>query len=133
MNKKTVNRRFEGDAVENEAVGFLQSEGVKILRKNYFCKTGEIDIVGTMKVPDIINPGIMTDVLIFFEVKYRKSQAADTAEAAVDLKKQKNICRVSDHYRMVNHIPEDTPVRFDVIAVNDKYISWYENAFEYVL
>ena len=127
-----INRRFEGGAVEEEAIGFLQSEGVKILQKNYFCKIGEIDIIGSVKAPDLNNPDKLSDVLVFFEVKYRKNTNADIAEAAVDYKKQRNICRVSDHYRMINHISDDTPVRFDVIAVNDKNIMWYENAFEYV-
>ena len=132
MNKRTINRRFEGGAVEEEAIGFLQSEGVKILQKNYFCKIGEIDNIGSVKAPDLDYPDKLSDVLVFFEVKYRKNTNADIAEAAVDYKKQRNICRVSDHYRMINHISEDTPVRFDVIAVNDKNIMWYENAFEYV-
>ena len=111
---------------------FLQSNNIKILCKNFRSKIGEIDIIGQGKAKDITNPGRQIDVIIFFEVKYRKTDRAGFAESAVDWKKQKTICRVSDYYRVVNNLSEDTPVRYDVIAVNDNTISWYENAFGYV-
>ena len=54
------------------------------------------------------------------------------AEAAVNVRKQQNICRVSDYYRMMKHISGDTQIRFDVIGVNGRTITLYENAFEYI-
>ena len=65
-------------------------------------------------------------------MKFRKTGKNDVAEAAVNIRKQRNICRVSDYYRMMNHISEDTQIRFDVIGVNDRTITLYENAFEYI-
>ena len=46
--------------------------------------------------------------------------------------KQKRICRVADYYRVVHHCMEDTPIRFDVVAVDGETINWVKNAFDYL-
>ena len=131
MSVKT-NKRKLGEEIEAQCVFYLQSKGVKILNKNYSCRFGEVDIIGLVKTPDLINPDMLTDTLVFYEVKFRKTGKNDVAEAAVNIRKQQNICRVSDYYRMMKHISEDTQIRFDVIGVNDRNITLYENAFEYI-
>ena len=127
-----TNKRKLGEEIEAECVFYLQSRGVKILNKNYSCRFGEVDIIGLVKTPDYNNPNMLKDTLVFYEVKFKKTGKNDVAEAAVNSRKQLNICRVSDYYRMMNHISEDTQIRFDVIGVNDRNITIYENAFEYI-
>ncbi len=127
-----TNKRQLGEEIEAECVFYLQSRGVKILNKNYSCRFGEVDIIGLVKTPDYNNPNMLKDTLVFYEVKFKKTGKNDVAEAAVNFRKQLNICRVSDYYRMMNHISEDTQIRFDVIGVNDRNITIYENAFEYI-
>ena len=127
-----TNKRKLGEEIEAECVFYLQSRGVKILNKNYSCRFGEVDIIGLVKAPDYNNPNMLKDTLVFYEVKFKKTGKNDVAEAAVNFRKQLNICRVSDYYRMMNHISEDTQIRFDVIGVNDRNITIYENAFEYI-
>ncbi len=127
-----TNKRKLGEEIEAECVFYLQSRGVKILNKNYSCRFGEVDIIGLVKTPDYNNPNMLKDTLVFYEVKFKKTGKNDVAEAAVNFRKQLNICRVSDYYRMMNHISEDTQIRFDVIGVNDRNITIYENAFEYI-
>ena len=40
--------------------------------------------------------------------------------------------QVADYYRLRHHCAEDTPVRFDVVAVDGEKICWIKNAFDYV-
>ena len=127
-----TNKRKLGEEIEAECVFYLQSRGVKILNKNYSCRFGEVDIIGLVKTPDYNNSNMLKDTLVFYEVKFKKTGKNDVAEAAVNFRKQLNICRVSDYYRMMNHISEDTQIRFDVIGVNDRNITIYENAFDYI-
>ena len=46
--------------------------------------------------------------------------------------KQRNICRVADYYRVIHHCPEDTPIRFDVVAVDGEEMNWIKDAFSYI-
>lgn len=126
-----INRRELGNNIETRCCEFLNQNGIKILERNFRNKTGEIDIIGfgdPYKKGALANNGY----LIFFEVKYRKNQTSGYAESAVDLKKQKIICAVSDYYRMIKGVNDNMPIRYDVLAINDTDISWHKNAFDYM-
>ena len=69
---------------------------------------------------------------IFFEVKYRSSGRKGCAAQAVGLTKQRKICRVADYYRMMHHCAADTPIRFDVVAVENGRLEWIRDAFGYI-
>ena len=88
---------------------------------NFRCKIGEIDIIGKDK-----------DTLVFYEVKYRSSDYMGSPKEAVNMHKIRKICRVSDFYRLINKIDENTKIRFDVISIKGEEIEWIKNAFEYV-
>ena len=65
------------------------------------------------------------------EVKYRKNLLSGAPEEAVNERKQLKICAVSDYYR-VSHPREGTmQVRYDVVAICDDKVIWYQNAFPY--
>lgn len=115
-----MNNRRVGAQKEEEVCAHLLSEGVHILERNFRCRQGEIDVIG-------YDGGY----LVFFEVKYRKTSNKGNAAQAVGMAKQRKICRVADYYRFLHHCTEDTPVRFDVIAVDGKQLSWIQNAFDY--
>lgn len=113
-----MNKRIEGSKWETIAGQFLKRHGIKILQYNFRCRLGEIDIVG------------MDDgVLVFYEVKYRSTQIFGTAAEAVGPAKQRIIAKVSDYYRMVNHINWDTPIRYDVVAIQGNRIQLIPAAF----
>ena len=57
--------RARGARHEELAAAFLEKQGYVILEKNFFCRTGEIDIIAREG-----------DTLVFVEVKYRKDLAA---------------------------------------------------------
>ena len=116
-----MNNREKGAQKEEQVCAYLLSVGVKIKERNFRCKQGEIDIIG-----------YEGDFLVFFEVKYRRSSSAGSAAEAVGVTKQRKICRVADYYRMIHHCSEDTPIRFDVVAIDGEDFRWIKNAFYYV-
>lgn len=113
MNKRTVGR-----ITEDRAATFLQEQGYGLIAQNVSCRIGEIDIVATED-----------DTLVFAEVKYRRTDAYGLPEQAVGIKKQATIRRCAQWYMQRNRIPEDRPVRFDVIAMDGHEIRLYRDAF----
>lgn len=115
------NKRELGSLEEILAAKYLEDCGVTILEKNYRNRQGEIDLIG--------KDG---KYLVFFEVKYRSDDRLGGALAAVDHRKQKQICKVADHYRMMHGIGEDCWIRYDVVAMENGKINWLKNAFEHI-
>ena len=115
-----MNRRRTGAAYEEQAARWLKEQGFEILERNFYCRQGEIDLIG-----------YDGEYLVFFEVKYRKAASKGSASEAVDSRKQKKICRVSDYYRMIHNCPSDTAIRYDVIAIDGEQVNWIRNAFFY--
>ena len=116
-----MNKRKKGEEYEKKAVKYLQDKGVQILNTNFRNRVGEIDII----CRDY-------EYLVFAEVKYRKNDSKGTPEEAVNYRKQKNICKVADYYRMTHKIGEFEPVRYDVIAICGEEIIWHKNAFYHI-
>ena len=116
-----MNKRKTGSEYESRAAGYLDEKGVAILCRNFRSKSGEIDLIGR-------DDGY----LVFFEVKYRGGSSAGSASEAVNRNKQKRICRAADYYLMINGVPLDSPIRFDVVAIDGNEISWIRNAFQYI-
>lgn len=117
-----LNKRQIGAEYETLACEYLTARGYEILEKNYRNKYGEIDIIAKQK-----------NALIFTEVKFRRTKAAGDALEAVNFAKQKRISKTAFFYYAKNGYEENTPCRFDVIAVyGDNTIRHIENAFEYI-
>lgn len=115
-----MNKRSIGTEYESLASKFLESKGLRILEKNFRCRLGEIDIIAREK-----------NTIVFCEVKYRSSEVMGMPQDAVDYRKRRRICRVADYYRMIHHLGEYTPFRFDVISIYNHHITWIPNAFCY--
>lgn len=94
---------------------------MEILYNNFRCRFGEIDLVAKEGM-----------YLCFVEVKYRKTDERGCPEDAVDKKKQRRICMVSEYYLLTHKITEELQIRYDVVAVTPKEIRWYKNAFSYI-
>jgi len=112
-----MNNRQFGTAGENMAAEILQLQGYRILKRNYRCKMGEIDIVASK------GTGIT-----FFEVKSRTTDECGRPCEAVDFRKQERIrkaaeCYLQDVSRM-GYNPRS--IKFDVIEINVNHV---ENAF----
>ena len=117
-----MNTRKRGAQKEEQVCAYLLSRGVKIMERNFRSRLGEIDIRGSDG-----------EYLVFFEVKYRAGHSKGSAAEAVGFAKQRKICQVADYYRMLHHCAEDTPLRFDVVAVDADKVKWIKNAFDYIM
>lgn len=115
MNKRSIGTKYESIACD-----YLQKQGYEILVKNFRCRMGEIDIVA--------RDG---EYLVFVEVKYRQKASCGQAVYAVSSKKQQIISRVAAFYLLKNRLSDDTPCRFDVIAIDGNKLQLYKNAFDY--
>ncbi len=92
--------------------------GYVIVERNYSCKLGEIDIIA--------KDG---EVLVFVEVKYRRSERFGLPEQAVGREKQARLRRSAQWYMAVEGISEMCSVRFDVVAMDSREIRLYRDAF----
>lgn len=115
------NNRATGTVYEQLAQEYLRQRGYEILVCNYRCRFGEIDLIAREN-----------GYFVFVEVKYRKTPVAGMPVEAVNYYKQKNICKVAKYYMLKHGLTEQTPVRFDIVAVLGTEISVIQNAFEYV-
>lgn len=115
-----MNRRLVGNEYESRAAEYLQAQGVTILCRNYRKRRGEIDLIG--------RDG---EYLVFFEVKERSGNGSGYAAEAVTGSKRRTICAVSLYYLKEKGYAPDTPVRYDVIAVDGDVVTWIRNAFDY--
>lgn len=115
-----MNTREKGKEKEQLAAEYLEHCGMKILVRNFRGRQGEIDIVGEHE-----------GYLVFVEVKYRKDTSKGNACEAVNITKQKQICKVADYYRLSHGISANTAIRYDVVAIQGKDIQWLQNAFSH--
>jgi len=114
-----MNKREIGSISEHAVGKFLENEGYEILQYNFRSAQAEIDIVA--------KDG---RYLVFVEVKWRSSDRNGAPEDAVDLRKQKRIIRASLYYLTRCRVPEGTPVRYDVAAVEHGKVHLIKDAFE---
>ncbi|MFT5698740.1 MAG: putative endonuclease [Desulforhopalus sp.] len=119
-------RQLLGQKGETEASHYLKRKGYEIIKTNFRCRYGEIDLIARK-----------ADVVIFIEVKTRTNNDFGGPAAAVDYRKQKQISKVAHHY-MVTHHNDDIDARFDVIAILakkglDTEIVHITNAFDFCI
>ncbi len=107
---------------ENLAVAYLERQRYRILERNFRCKGGEIDIVA--------RDG---KVLVFVEVKTRKTVSYGLPQLAVTLFKQRQISKAALTW-LAKKRELDSCARFDVIAITfsgqEPRIEHIPNAFE---
>lgn len=113
-----MNKRQLGANYEQLASEYLREQGYEILKCNFRCRSGEIDLIAREG-----------EVLCFVEVKYRAGSACGSPLEAVGYHKQRQILKVARYYLMKNDMTMDTPCRFDVVAIEGKEITLLRNAF----
>lgn len=100
-------RRLLGDEGEGQAEAFLRRRGFRILGRNLRSPLGELDLVADDH-----------GVLVFVEVKRRRTGAYGGAIEAVDARKRAKLVRLAAQY-LVQHRIADRPCRFDVVLIQD--------------
>ena len=93
-----------GNKGESIAAEYLDYSGYQIVTKNYRFEKTEIDIIA-----------MDVDILVFIEVKTRKSLRFGLPEDAVDDKKIENILDCANNY--IHEINWIGPIRFDIISI----------------
>ncbi len=73
------------------------------------------------------------DVIVFVEVRYRRSQDYGTAAETVDARKQAKLRATAGHYLQRHKRASKRPCRFDVVAVtgadSTEQVHWLQDAF----
>ena len=119
--ERTATTKKLGDRAEDEALAYLQDQGLRLIERNYRTPGrggGEIDLI--MRAQD--------GSLVFIEVRKRKSAAYGGAAASVGSVKQRRIVFAARHYLM--RLASLPPCRFDVIAIEPDGIQWLPAAFD---
>jgi len=108
-----------GDAAEQAALHHLEAHGCRLVARNARYPEGELDLIVRER-----------DVLVFVEVRMRRSAAFGGAAASVDVFKQKRLARAAQHW-LLQHCGQRWPAcRFDVVCVQaDGTMEWIRNAF----
>lgn len=113
-----------GLAAEDQALAYLQQQGLRLCERNYACKTGELDLIMKDR-----------DTLVFVEVRYRKSHNFGSAEESVNYRKRERLNRTAAHYMQAFNLTDKLPCRFDIITIQpdvnraDNRVNWIRNAF----
>ena len=113
--------RARGAEGERAAAGYLESHGAKILARNYTCFYGEVDLIAEWG-----------GVIVFVEVKLRRSARFGRPGEAVGYEKRKKISRSAAHYLKTTG-GSDRPARFDVIEIMPGGIRHVPSAFDCVI
>lgn len=79
-----------GKIFEQKAITFLKEKNYSIVKTNYFFKNLEIDIIATSP----------QNILVFFEVKYRKELNSNSFNIyqTISKKKQQNIYKCAEYF-----------------------------------
>jgi putative endonuclease len=117
----TQTTKSRGDAAEDQALAYLQQQGLRLLQRNYRTPGrggGEIDLI--MQLPD--------STVVFVEVRQRATRRFGGAAASVGAVKQRRIIWAARHYLMRwRSLP---PTRFDVVVVEAEGLLWLPAAFD---
>lgn len=98
-------RHETGKLGEDLACKYLESQGYKVIERNFEARQGEIDIIAIDKCE-----------LVFLEVKTRTNIKYGNPAEAVHKIKQKHLLKTVEYYLYSRNL-EDEFVRIDVIEV----------------
>ncbi len=119
-----MNIGIVGKSGEDRVVAFLRSRGWSVIKRNYQCRYGEIDIIAENK-----------EYIVFVEVKTRSMGSLASPAESVTYKKQQRIMLTARDY--LSKTLCDKQPRFDVAEVTvemdcspQKYhLKYIKNAF----
>lgn len=112
----------EGAAREQQALDFLQRQGLELITRNYRCKLGEIDLIMRDR-----------DCLVFVEVRYRRSASHGSAAESINPRKQGKLLRTANFYLQQHGLLERQICRFDAVCIEGtgtaRACQWLQNIF----
>ena len=121
--KKSNYRRAAGDKGEALALRYLLEHGLTLIRQNFSCRLGELDLV-------------MRDehCLVIVEVRYRTDRTIVSAGQTIDYRKRLKLIRTAAMFLAWNEEFATMPLRFDVVGIDTdtngrSSINWIRDAF----
>ena len=108
-----------GKTAEDAACQFLQTQGLRLIAKNWRSRQGEIDLI----MQD-------HDHVVFVEVRTRKNDHFGSASESVGRKKRQNLIRTSMSFLQTRGWSEQKNGRYDVIGIVNGQLEWIRNAFD---
>jgi putative endonuclease len=105
-----------GRAGEDAACAYLESLGLRIMRRNLRGPGGEIDIVAAEG-----------ETIVFVEVKARTGRTFGSAVSAVNAAKRRRIRAVAADF--LQFVAPQAKARFDVLAIDAGRMTLHRNAF----
>ncbi len=113
----SITTTTKGNAAEDRALQFLETQGLHLLMRNYRLRSGEIDLILRDR-----------EHIVFTEVRYRRSNHFGGALHSIDARKQQKIIATANHY--ILRFGVELPARFDVVAITGKDdLQWIKDAF----
>lgn len=116
-------RATRGRHWESMAESFLRERGLRVLKRNYRCRLGEIDLVAE----DAAH-------IVFVEVRYRRRTDFGSGAETVAWSKQQRILRAAGIYLQRHPAHARRHCRFDVVSIRGTNTApefdWITNAFE---
>ena len=114
---KDFRKKVLGRKGEDLTCKYLKKQGYKILKRNYKTPFGEADIVA-----------LRDGWYCFVEVKARESDVYGLPAEAVDRAKRQRYRMIAKYF--CSERREEVPCRFDVAAIFEGELEYFENAFE---
>ena len=111
-----LRKKILGRQGEELTCKYLKQHGYKIISRNYKTPFGEADIVAYKE-----------DTYCFVEVKTRTQDEYGHPASAVDKAKQRRYRQIAGYF--CTRLHEEVSVRFDVAAVYDGELEYFEYAF----
>lgn len=107
-----LNRRAIGRGIEREAARLLASLGFEVIRKNFTCRNGEIDLIALHKGEGL---------LVFWEVRSRNKSHEEIfgrAELSITESKKRHIFLCAQRFLQQNPQFLSYKLRFDLLAAS---------------
>lgn len=108
-----------GKKYENMSINYLKTQKYKIIKRNFSCPAGEIDIIA-------LDPE--TNYIVFIEVKYRATNAFGRPLEAITPQKVRKIQTTAQVFLKLNGWL-DRNIRFDAIEIIDDKLRHIVNCF----
>lgn len=115
----TLERIALGRAVEERVAQWYRDHGYEVVDRNWRCSEGEVDLVALRRRDRLV---------VFCEVKARRSRRFGSAAEAVGRDKQARLRRLSGRW-LAEHALRASGVRFDVAAWDAGRLEVVEAAF----
>lgn len=110
-----ISKKQLGDIGEDISEIFLIKKGYSILKRNYRCRIGEIDLIAKDK-----------NKIIFFEVKTRTNLNFGYPEESINNQKVLKLKKLAIFFTVSENI-QNPDIQFDVISINLWKTNFLEN------